>query len=122
MKRLIICFSFCFIVHGATLEVSSHKMSFKLDYDQDKISLESLNSKIKVNKVKCNQEAFEIFLTKFNQKFKKKVLMANSERGISLKHNKKSYVINPNSSLGQYLFKMHESVMALKIQEDKGCD
>lgn len=122
MKGIIFILFICLSLHSKTLEVSSPKLSFKLDYSNKKINLESMHSKVEVNRVICNEEAFELFLTKFNQKFKKKVLMANVDKAINIKHQKKSYAINPNSSLGQYLAKIHETVFALKVQEGQDCE
>ena len=122
MKGILFILFICLSLHSKTLEVSSPKLSFKLDYTSKKINLESMHSKVEVNKVKCNEEAFDLFITKFNQKIKKKVLLANADKAINIKHKNKSYAINPNSSLGQYLAIMHESVFALKVQEWQNCE
>lgn len=122
MKGILFIISITFFVNAKILEVSSQKLSFKLDLSDEKINLESIQSTVEVNKVRCNQEAFEIFHTKFNQNFKKKVLSANSDKAINVTLDKKSYAINPNSSLAHFLSKVHESVFALKILEGKVCE
>jgi hypothetical protein len=122
VKGILFISLFSLMLFASNLEVQSKKFSFHLKFDEKQINFESFQTKIKVNKSKCNAEAFEVFYEKFKQKIKKKVLIADASEAINLKLDDKSYKINPNSALANYLNNLNLSVMALKVQEEKGCE
>jgi len=121
MQKVLIFLLFSNFVFGSLLKVQSKKSSYLLKIEDDVISFESFKSQISVKKLKCNQDSFEIFKTKLDQKLKKKVISSKPD-SIVLTIDEKVLNLDPNSALAHYLQRMQQSISALKITEGIDCE